>query len=82
MMRNKKLYKQRVIIVNNTYYPHSTADDHLFLPASYIEQLEEMTLYDPELHRIARKGGFGVNGILVLPQFETKPHDQVITRYD
>lgn len=25
----------RTIIVNNTYYHHSTADDNLFLPTSY-----------------------------------------------
>ncbi|WP_369823592.1 phage terminase large subunit [Sporosarcina sp. P7] len=32
-----------------------TADDNLFLPDSYIEQLEEMKEYDPDLHRIALK---------------------------
>ncbi len=53
-----------------------------FCQRAISSSFEEMTLYDPDLHRIARKGGFGVNGILVLPQFETKPHDQVITRYD
>lgn len=78
VLDDEELYKLRTIIVNNTYYHHSTADDNLFLPGSYIEQLDEMASYDPDLHRIARKGRFGVNGVLVLPQFETKPHDQVM----
>ncbi|POZ56429.1 hypothetical protein LYSIN_01212 [Lysinibacillus sphaericus] len=78
VLDDEELYKQRTIIVNNTYYHHSKADDNLFLPSSYIEQLDEMSLYDPDLHRIARKGHFGVNGVLVLPQFETKPHKDVM----
>ncbi|MCS1393582.1 PBSX family phage terminase large subunit [Lysinibacillus boronitolerans] len=78
VLDDEELYKLRTIIVNNTYYHHSTADDNLFLPSSYIAQLDEMELYDPDLYRIARKGRFGVNGVLVLPQFETKPHDEVM----
>jgi len=31
----EELYMQRTIIVNNTYYHYSTADDNLFLPTSY-----------------------------------------------
>jgi phage terminase large subunit len=72
------LYEQRTIIIGNTYYHHSLADDNLFLPPSYIEQLEDLKTYDLDLYRIARKGRFGVNGILVLPQFEVKPHAEVM----
>lgn len=72
------LYKKRIVIKNNTYYHHSLADDNLFLPPSYIEQLEEMKTYDPDLYRVARKGRFGVNGTKVLPQFEEKPHFEVL----
>lgn len=75
---DEELYEKRTVVVGDTYYHHSTADDNLFLPESYIEQLEEMKTYDPDLHRIARKGHFGVNGVVVFPQFEKRPHDEVM----
>jgi phage terminase large subunit len=78
ILDDEELYKLRTMIVGNTYYHHSTADDNLFLPQSYIDQLEEMKAYDPDLHRIARQGRFGVNGIRVLPQFEERPHHEVL----
>ena len=37
-----------------------------------------MKKYDEDLYRIARLGQFGVNGLLVLPQFEVMPHEQVM----
>lgn len=77
VLDDEELYEKRVITKNNTYYHHSTADDNFFLPESYIEQLEELKTHDPDLHRIARKGRFGVNGKLVLPQFEVWPHEKV-----
>lgn len=78
VLDDKELYEKKTIVLENTYYHHSTADDNLFLPVSYIEQLEELKTYDPDLYRIARLGHFGINGILVLPQFEVKPHDEVM----
>jgi phage terminase large subunit len=75
---DEQLYHNRILIRDNAYYHHSVADDNLFLPESYIEQLEEMKLYDPDLYRVARKGRFGVNGVRVLPQFEVRSHDEVI----
>ncbi len=77
-IRDKDLYKQRVMHVGNIYYHHSTADDNYFLPKSYIEQLDEIKIYDPDLYRIARKGEFGVNGTLVLPQFTVMSHEHVM----
>ena len=77
---DEELYKKRTIIRNNTYYHHSTADDNLFLPISYIEQLDELKIYDPDLYRIARRGRFGVNGTRVLPQFETMDHELVLSK--
>ncbi|MDU7948706.1 MAG: PBSX family phage terminase large subunit [Clostridium sp.] len=76
---DKELYKKKTIVVKDTYYHHSTADDNLFLPKSYIEQLDELKVYDPDLYRIARKGQFGVNGKKVLPQFVVKPHYEVLS---
>jgi phage terminase large subunit len=78
VLDDNDLYDKRTIITNDTYYHHSTADDNLFLPESYIAQLEEMKEYDPDLYRIARKGRFGVNGVKVLPQFEEWSHEDVM----
>ena len=79
-LKDTELYKKRTIVLGDTYYHHSTADDNLFLPHSYVEQLEELKLYDPDLYRIARRGQFGVNGTRVLPQFKITPHDEVMER--
>ena len=49
ILDDKELYKKRKIIYNNTYYHHSLADDNYFLPKSYIEQLEELKIYDIDL---------------------------------
>lgn len=75
---DEELYERRTIVVGDTYYHHSTADDNLFLPESYIAQLDEMIEYDADLHRVARKGRFGVNGIRVLPQFEVMDHQEML----
>ncbi len=80
ILDDEQLYKERTIVVGDTYYHHSTADDNVFLPESYVEQLEELKEYDPDLHRIARKGRFGVNGVRVLPQFEVWKHDDVMAK--
>ena len=77
---DKKLYKDRIMVIGDTYYHHSVADDNLFLPKSYIDQLEELKAYDPDLYRVARKGRFGVNGTRVLPQFQTMPHKMVLAK--
>lgn len=78
ILDDERLYKERTIAINDTYYHHSTAEDNFFLPLSYIKQLDELKEYDPDLYRIARKGHFGINGIRVLPQFEVQPHEDVM----
>lgn len=80
VLDDEELYQKKTIILNNVYYHHSTADDNLFLPQSYIEQLEELQIHDPDLYRIARKGHFGINGILVFPQFEKMEHEKVMEK--
>lgn len=80
VLDDEELYENRIIALNDTYYHHSLADDNLFLPQSYIEQLDELKEYDPDLYRVARKGRFGVNGIKVLPQFEIMSHDEVLAK--
>lgn len=77
VLDDEKLYEERVVCLNDTFYHHSLADDNKFLPQSYIDQLEELKEYDPDLYRIARLGRFGVNGKRVLPQFEVMPDEQL-----
>lgn len=75
---DKDFYRRRIMRDGNIYYHHSVADDNLFLPQDYIAQLDEMQGYDADLYRVARLGQFGVNGKLVLPQFEVMSHDEVM----
>lgn len=78
---DKKLYKKKTLVNRGTYYHHSTADDNLFLPESYIDTLDEMADYDPDLYRVARLGQFGMNGIRVLPQFRVaESHEEVMEK--
>lgn len=70
VLDDERLYKYKTIVKKGVYYHHSLPDDNVFLPKSYIDLLDDMKTYDPDLHRVARLGRFGVNGILVLPQFE------------
>lgn len=79
VLDDELLYKRRTIVKNGVYYHHSVADDNMFLPPSYIETLNEMREYDPDLYRVARLGRFGLNGRQVLPQFEVaNTHREVI----
>lgn len=79
VLDDEELYQKRIIKLGDTYYHHSTVDDNRFLPSSYINQLDEIKTYDPDLYRIARLGHFGVNGTKVLPQFEVaKSHLDVL----
>lgn len=67
----EELYSKRIVVNqnNDVYYHHSVPEDNAFLTVEYINKLEDLKNYDPDLYRIARKGRFGVNGRRVLPQF-------------
>ena len=78
ILDDERLYVERIIETGKTYYHHSTVEDNLFLPQSYVETLDELQLHDPDLHRVARYGRYGVNGMRVLPQFTTAPHKDVV----
>ncbi|MEG1870394.1 MAG: PBSX family phage terminase large subunit [Peptostreptococcaceae bacterium] len=80
VLEDDELYEDRVVALNNTYYHHSTCDDNYFLPKSYIEELDQMKEYDPDLHRVAREGRFGVNGTKVFPQFEVMEYEEGISK--
>ena len=72
------LYRRKSVVVGNVYYHHSVPEDNFYLPKSYVNQLDELEVYDPDLWRVARLGHFGVNGIRVLPQFSIMPHAAVL----
>lgn len=76
ILDDEQLYRERIIVVGNTCYHHSTVDDNYFAPEDYICQLDDLEKHDPDLYRVARKGRFGVNGKLVFPQFEVIPYQK------
>lgn len=78
VLDDEKLYRQKTLVKKNVYYHHSTVDDNVFVPRSYIRALEEMQEYDKDLYRVARQGRFGINGRLVLPQFKAEHTDAVL----
>jgi phage terminase large subunit len=71
-------YKERILVKDGVYYHHSVPDDNMFLPEDYIQDLDDMEIYDPDLYRVARLGRFGSNGMKVLPQFEVMSHSDVM----
>lgn len=75
---DNELYERRTLRVGDTFYHHSIADDNFFRPPDYLATLDEMQSYDPDRYRIARLGRFGINGVRVLPQFETMPHAEIM----
>jgi len=78
VLDDEELYKKRIVTINKTYYHFSTVDDNYYVPQSYVEQLDDLQLHDPDLYRIARKGRFGVNGTRVFPQFVKLPYEKGI----
>lgn len=79
ILDDKKLYEKHTLVKNGVYYHHSVVDDNMFVPKSYVQTLDEMQSYDPDLWRVARLGQFGLNGIRVLPQFSVaKSHGEVM----
>lgn len=79
VLDDERLYAKHTIVKNGVYYHHSTVEDNLFLPKSYVKTLDDMQSYDPDLYRIARWGRFGLNGTRVLPQFMVAPsHESVL----
>lgn len=79
VLDDMRLYQRKTIVKNGVYYHHSVPDDNLFLPSSYLKTLDEMLEYDPDLHRVARLGQFGISGLRVLPQFKVaRSHKEVM----
>lgn len=74
------LYKRKTVVKDGIYYHHSLPEDNKFLPHSYIEQLDELKDYDPDLYRIARLGRYGANGTKVIPQLTQASAEVVETQ--
>ena len=80
-LEDEELYQKHTIIHKGVYYHHSLCTDNLFLPKSYIDELNAMKVYDEDLYRVARLGQFGVNGRRVLPQFEVcRDHEELLQK--
>lgn len=69
ILDHSKLYQKHTIVKGGVYYHHSLPEDNMFLQQEYIDTLDEMEGYDPDLYRVARWGQFGPSGKRVLPQF-------------
>ena len=73
-VKDETFYNMQELICTGIYYHHSTCESNPFLPVTYIRRLDEMKNYDKALWLVARLGRFGIMGLRVLPQFETRPH--------
>lgn len=72
------VYSRKTVVKNGVYYHHSVPEDNRFLPKEYLDELQDIKTYDPDLWRVAWLGRYGVNGIKVLPQLVRMPHDDVV----
>ncbi|MGL5057532.1 MAG: PBSX family phage terminase large subunit [Fusobacteriaceae bacterium] len=77
-VEDERLYNERSFVVDDTFYHHSTVDDNAFVPASYIEQLDNLKLHDPDLYRVARLGKFGQIGERVFHNVSWKDNEEVM----
>lgn len=76
------VYKNRTVVKNGVCYHHSTPEDNLFLPKSYLTELQDTKNYDPDMYRVAWLGRYGINGTKVLPQLMRLPHDDVMRQIE
>lgn len=77
-----KLYDEKIIKTDDTYYHHSTVDDNKFVPESYIKQLDDLLYHDPDLYRIARLGEFGQLGEKVFYNVSTENNEDVMSKVE
>lgn len=76
--QNHWLYDYCVVNPPKSFkYTHSTYLDNPFLPAAYVETLDEMRTMNPQKYRIYGKGEWGVDSEgLVYTNFEIKEFDK------
>ena len=71
------VYENKCVVVDDIYYLHTVPTDNLFLPKSYLKELQDLQDYDPDLYRVAWLGKYGINGTKVLPQLVRMPEEDV-----
>ena len=76
------VYKRKTVVKDGVYYHHSVATDNKFLPKAYLNELQDIKNYDPDLYRVAWFGRYGITGMKVLPQLVRMPHKDVIKQVE
>lgn len=76
------VYKRKTVVKDGVYYHHSVATDNKFLPKAYLNELQDIKNYDPDLYRVAWFGRYGITGMKVLPQLIRMPHKDVIKQVE
>ena len=79
-MKPETVYRKKTVVRKNIYYHHSVPADNLYLPKSYLQELQDIQEYDPDLYRVAWLGRYGINGMKVLPQLVRLPESDVINQ--
>lgn len=79
-MKPETVYKKKTVVRKNIYYHHSVPADNLYLPKSYLQELQDIQEYDPDLYRVAWLGRYGINGMKVLPQLVRLPEKDVMNQ--
>lgn len=79
-MKPETVYKKKTVVRKNVYYHHSVPADNLYLPKSYLQELQDIQEYDPDLYRVAWLGRYGINGMKVLPQLVRLPEKDVMNQ--
>ena len=77
-VEEQMFYTQRVLKIDDMYMHHSTVDDNPFVPETYVKELDNMKLHDPDLWRVARLGHFGILGERVFKNVYKVPHEEVM----
>ena len=72
------VYQRKIVAKHGVYYHHSVPEDNLFLPDSYLRELQDIKNYDPDLYRVAWQGRYGASGTKVLPQLTRMSHKDVM----
>lgn len=73
----ERLYQDKLVIYQDTYYHHSVVTDNKFVNKDYIKTLDDLKNHDEELYRVARQGRFGVVGERVFKNVHKMEHDQI-----
>ena len=79
-MKPETVYRKKTVVRKNIYYHHSVPADNLYLPKSYLQELQDIQEYDPDLYRVAWLGRYGINGMKVLPQLVRLPEKDVMNQ--